>query len=177
MTQISSNNFKGFIPKIWGPSAWNFIHTIALSYPDNPTPFDKENYKAFFLSLQNVLPCGKCRNHYTENIKELNINNYLDNSSSLFLWTNKIHNASNATYGGKQTDVNTAKNSFFNWLTTNISITPTSSKTIHNIAKKKIVKKEHFSQKKLSKKYILGICILIIISIIIVHLIMKKLLK
>ena len=75
MTQVSSQNFKGFSPKIWGPSAWKFIHTIALSYPDNPTPFDKENYKAFFLSLQNVVPCARCREHYEKNIKDININN------------------------------------------------------------------------------------------------------
>ena len=73
MTQVSSQNFKGFSPKIWGPSAWKFIHTIALSYPDNPTPFDKENYKNFFLSLKKILPCDKCRYHYNENIKNLDI--------------------------------------------------------------------------------------------------------
>jgi len=170
MTQVSSQNFKGFLPKIWGPSAWKFIHTIALSYPDNPTPFDKENYKAFFFSLQNVVPCGKCREHYAKNIKDIKINNYLDNSSSLFLWTNKIHNLANASYGGKQTDVNTAKNFFLNWLTTNIS----ESKKLNN----NIVKKEHFSlPKPMSKKKILGICLLIIVCIIIVHFVMKKLLK
>ena len=171
MTQVSSQNFKGFSPKIWGPSAWKFIHTIALSYPDNPTPFDKENYKAFFLSLQNVVPCARCREHYEKNIKDININNYLDNSSSLFLWTNKIHNLANASYGGKQTDVNTAKNFFFNWLTTNVS-------EISQHKNNNIVKKEHFSSPKpMSKKKILGICLLIIVSIIITHFIMKKLLK
>jgi len=171
MTQVSSQNFKGFSPKIWGPSAWKFIHTVALSYPDNPTPFDKENYKSFFLSLQNVVPCGKCRDHYSKNIKDININNYLDNSSSLFLWTNKIHNLANATYGGKQTDVNIAKNFFFNWLTTNI---PEITQRKNN----NIVKKEHFSSTKpMSKKKILGICLLIIVCIIIAHFVMKKLLK
>jgi hypothetical protein len=172
MTQVSSQNFKGFSPKIWGPSAWKFIHTIALSYPDNPTPFDKENYKAFFLSLQNVVPCARCREHYEKNIKDININNYLDNSSSLFLWTNKIHNLANASYGGKQTDVIKAKNFFFNWLTTNVSEIPQLKKNNN------IVKKEHFSSPKpMSKKKILGICLLIIVSIIITHFIMKKLLK
>ena len=171
MTQVSSQNFKGFSPKIWGPSAWKFIHTIALSYPDNPTPFDKENYKAFFLSLQNVVPCGKCRDHYAKNIKDININNYLDNSSSLFLWTNKIHNLANASYGGKQTDVNSAKNFFFNWLTTNVSEIP-------ELKNNNIVKKEHFSPSKpMSKQKILGICLLIIVCIIIAHFVMKKLLK
>jgi hypothetical protein len=171
MTQVSSQNFKGFSPKIWGSSAWKFMHTIALSYPDNPTPFDKENYKAFFLSLENVIPCGKCRNHYATNLKNININNYLDNSSSLFLWTNKVHNAANATYGGKQTDVNTAKNFYLNWLTTNI---PQITQRKNN----NIVKKEHFSSTKpMSKKKILGICLLIIVCIIIAHFVMKKLLK
>lgn len=171
MTQVSSQNFKGFSPKIWGPPAWKFIHTVALSYPDTPTPFDKENYKAFFLSLQNVIPCAKCRNHYTKNVKDIDINNYLDNSSSLFLWTNKIHNLANATYGGKQTDVNTAKDFFFNWLTTNIPEQPQPKNN-------NIVKKENFDlPKPMSKKKIILICLLLIVGIIVTHLIIKKLLK
>ena len=36
-------------PEIWGPSAWIFLHTITLNYPNNPTIYDKQNYKNFLL--------------------------------------------------------------------------------------------------------------------------------
>ena len=31
-------------PEIWGPHAWQFLHSITLSYPDNPTFEDKNNH-------------------------------------------------------------------------------------------------------------------------------------
>ena len=39
----------------------------------NPRPKDKENYRNFILSLQHVLPCGKCRANLKENFKKLPI--------------------------------------------------------------------------------------------------------
>ena len=47
-------------PNLWGPHGWKFIHYVTFGYPINPTNQDKENYKMFFLSLQNILPCSKC---------------------------------------------------------------------------------------------------------------------
>ena len=34
-------------PEIWGPHAWQFLHSITLSYPDNPTLEDKNNHAQF----------------------------------------------------------------------------------------------------------------------------------
>lgn len=50
-------------PKKWGPSAWTFLHSIALCYPQHPSDMDKQHYKMFFLSLAYVLPCLKCQEH------------------------------------------------------------------------------------------------------------------
>jgi hypothetical protein len=45
-------------PEIWGPHGWKFMHYVALAYPAKPTEEDKKNYKIFFESIQNILPCG-----------------------------------------------------------------------------------------------------------------------
>ena len=37
-------------PRIWGPPAWTFLHSVTLAYPDNPTETDRTNYKKFFNS-------------------------------------------------------------------------------------------------------------------------------
>ena len=55
-------------PNIWGPSAWTFLHTIALQYPELPTDDDKKQYYIFFNSLKDVLPCPNCRMHYSEHL-------------------------------------------------------------------------------------------------------------
>ena len=79
-------------PNVWGPKLWFVIHTMALNYPDNPTYDDKRNYENFFNSLQFVIPCDKCRIHYTERINKNPVINHLENSDSLFRYTIEIHN-------------------------------------------------------------------------------------
>jgi hypothetical protein len=51
-------------PKVWGPPLWNAINVIARCYPESPTVTDMRNYREFFASLANVLPCRKCQRHY-----------------------------------------------------------------------------------------------------------------
>ena len=35
------------------------------------TEEDKNNYRVFFESLKNTIPCPKCREHYSENLKQI----------------------------------------------------------------------------------------------------------
>ena len=82
-------------PEIWGPHAWQFLHSITLSYPDNPTLEDKNNHAQFFNSIQNILPCQKCRDHYTQNLQAFPVEQHLDNKESLFRWSIDLHNRVN----------------------------------------------------------------------------------
>ena len=86
-------------PTVWGPKLWFVIHTMALNYPDNPTYDDKRNYETFFNSLKFVIPCDKCRVHYTERINKNPIINHLENSDSLFRYTIELHNDVNKSLG------------------------------------------------------------------------------
>ncbi len=86
-------------PSIWGPIFWTTIHIVSLAYPDNPTPEEKKAAKDFFESLQFVLPCPICRNHYKENLKELPIDAALESREQLVLWAFNIHNAVNKKLG------------------------------------------------------------------------------
>lgn len=53
-------------PDDWGPPAWYLIFTIIDDMPEYPS--DTEYYRMFFESLQGVLPCQMCRDHYTRHI-------------------------------------------------------------------------------------------------------------
>ncbi len=68
------NSNDGMLTTIWGPSQWHFLHTMSFNYPVNPTQKDKVNYRAYVLSLRNVLPCGKCRANLRHNFKKLPLN-------------------------------------------------------------------------------------------------------
>ena len=84
----------------WGPSAWLFLHSVSFQYPENPTDQDKNNYKIFFESLQNILPCPNCREHYQKNLKENPMN--LESRESLIKWVIDLHNLVNQKNSKKE---------------------------------------------------------------------------
>lgn len=90
------------LPKEWGPSAWKFIHYVALKYPKNPTEEDKKQYFIFFHNLQFILPCDKCAKHFKDNLLKNPIQSSLDNNKTLFKWTVDIHNMVNKDLNKKE---------------------------------------------------------------------------
>ena len=87
-------------PEIWGPHAWIFLHSVTFDYPDNPTPDIKKKYKGFFESLQGILPCEKCRNHYKNNLKKQPLTDtILKSRKNLIEWLIDIHNTINKKNG------------------------------------------------------------------------------
>ena len=64
----------GFLVSVWGPLQWTFLHIISFNYPVNPTEEDKQNYRNYVLSLQNILPCRHCRENLTNNLKKYPLN-------------------------------------------------------------------------------------------------------
>ena len=82
-------------PNVWGPHGWKFMHYVSLGYPQEPTENDKRNYKDFYTSLQNVLPCVTCPGTYQKNLSELPIDNALQSRDSLVKWVIDIHNKVN----------------------------------------------------------------------------------
>ena len=82
-------------PLIWGPSAWLFIHSITLSYPEKPSVEYQTNMKNFIHSLSYLLPCEECKYNYSKKLKKLNINNIVKNKSDLIKMFINIHNEVN----------------------------------------------------------------------------------
>lgn len=73
---FSKKDYKsndGMLVSIWGPGMWHFLHTMSFNYPIEPSEEDKHHYKDFIESLGNILPCGKCRENYKHNMKDVPI--------------------------------------------------------------------------------------------------------
>lgn len=70
-TDADYKNNNGMLTQVWGPALWHFLHAMSFNYPVKPTAIQKKQYKDHVLSLQYVLPCGKCRDNLTQNFKEL----------------------------------------------------------------------------------------------------------
>jgi hypothetical protein len=86
---------------IWGPHLWFSLHTISFNYPLNPTQEERNNFKNFFLNLQEVIPCSICKKNYIRHLKEHPIDNFLNNRKSLVYWVIDMHNMVNGEIGKK----------------------------------------------------------------------------
>lgn len=86
---------------IWGPHLWFSLHSISFNYPLKPSIEDKKNYKNFFLSLQEVIPCSVCKKNYKRHLNEHPLQDYLDSRKSLVYWVIDMHNMVNAEIGKK----------------------------------------------------------------------------
>lgn len=93
-------------PKSWGPHFWFVMKCIAYNYPDNPTTEEKERVKKFYLDLQYLLPCAKCRKSYTEHIFNHPINHWLANGRKLFEWVNIIYKETNKNINANNGNAN-----------------------------------------------------------------------
>lgn len=109
---LSPNSNNGMITKIWGPSLWKSLHTITFGFPINPSYQDKINYKNFFESLGDVLPCKYCRFSYKKFIDEHDTKLTFDVFNSRYTlskWLYDIHNKVNnklgMNYGVKFKDI------------------------------------------------------------------------
>ena len=74
-------------PKEWGPYMWNVLHLLTV-HPKSSIA----DYKDFFNSIANILPCTKCKENYTLHLKALPIPN---NKTNLAEWLIQIHNRVN----------------------------------------------------------------------------------
>ena len=80
-------------PKIWGPHGWFFIESIIIALPNNIDLNMQNELKHFFISLQSLLPCEKCRLHFSKYVKKTDIINYdFSNKNNVIKWINSAHN-------------------------------------------------------------------------------------
>lgn len=89
-TRKQYNSKDGMMTAIWGPSLWHALHSISFNYPVKPTIKDKKNYRNFILQLKYILPCGKCRENFRNNLKRLPLK--IENMKSRATFSRYIYN-------------------------------------------------------------------------------------
>jgi len=83
-------------PKIWGPHAWFFIDSIIISLPNIIDNTLQNEIKHFLLSLSTILPCEKCRYHFSGYLKETDLPNIdFSTKDKVIKWINTLHNQVN----------------------------------------------------------------------------------
>lgn len=90
------------------------MFAIALGYPGSPRINDQFHYKRFYLDIQYILPCDKCRRHYRSHMKRLPINPFLRGGrKALFAWVLRIHNMVNIDLGKPALSASQAMRKYF----------------------------------------------------------------
>lgn len=103
----------GIDPKVWGPSAWNLIHTIAFRVASQNDTVSYNMAKHIYYSFLYILPCDKCRKNYDQHIIHLPIP---ESTEELPRWTYALHKrvsgdnyswaAAKQRWSGREVDLN-----------------------------------------------------------------------
>lgn len=62
---------NGMVTSAWGPAMWHVLHCMSFNYPVRPSAAQRRAYRAYLLSLRDVLPCGACRANLRANLRKL----------------------------------------------------------------------------------------------------------
>ena len=107
-----SNANNGLITKIWGPPAWDFLHSVTFGYPLEPTNEQKKWYRDFFVKVGDILPCKYCRDSYKMFIKtgeskltDESMNNRKTFTKWFYLLHNRVNEKLGVDYGVTYEDV------------------------------------------------------------------------
>lgn len=90
--------------RAWGPPAWFVLIMVAMGYPcTRPTSRQRAEYRRFFKSFGDVMPCSLCRDSYKLFLKEIPMdNNVMSSRRNLVYWVFDIKNLVNEKLGCKQ---------------------------------------------------------------------------
>ena len=83
-------------PSYWGSKYWFVMKSVAQMYPDNnPSDYEREAAKSFYMSLQHLLPCEECKAHYKRLVRKYPIDTHLESNRDLLEWVKMIQTTIN----------------------------------------------------------------------------------
>ena len=84
-------------PSLWGKVTWKTLHYIGYAFPEQPTEEQKRAALNLLFSLANLLPCEKCRQHYSSYLAESPPN--VESREGFARYLNELHNKVNERLG------------------------------------------------------------------------------
>lgn len=107
--KISSSSTSSYEPSKFGPAFWFTLHNGSTTYPENPTSVVMYGMQQLLINLPFLIPCVKCREHYFEYIKNINLETVTASKIGLFSFMVDLHNHINAMNGKHQMSLDLAK--------------------------------------------------------------------
>lgn len=81
----------------WGPYGWNWLHTLAATYPDSPDVEQASTVYRRLWGFASRLPCGECRTHAIAYIKANPP--FLKTAAGFQHWAWRFHSSVNERLG------------------------------------------------------------------------------
>lgn len=100
-------------PKIWGPSYWFTLHTIAICYPQHPNEVTKKKYYDFIQNIPLFIPIGDIGNAFSKMLDKYPVTPYLDSRESFMKWVHFIHNKMNVALGKQSITMEEAMSRYY----------------------------------------------------------------
>jgi hypothetical protein len=75
---------------------------VTFGYPDQPSPEEQQAAVNLFESLQHLLPCPKCADHFCQGLSQTPVNQHVRSKQALTRWLVDFHNRVNARLGKPQ---------------------------------------------------------------------------
>lgn len=102
--KFTEKDFKsndGMSTGVWGPALWHFLHTMSFNYPVKPSEKDQRHYREYMETLENILPCKKCRENLKKNYKAIGFRKkkHFKNRKNFSLMIYNLHEEVNRTLG------------------------------------------------------------------------------
>lgn len=82
---------------VWGPPGWNWLHRLAIDYPERPSRADARAAFRRLWSFVTHLPCDECRTHATRYV--LGHPPDLTSTQAFQSWAWAFHNHANIRLG------------------------------------------------------------------------------
>jgi len=73
---------------------WDVFYAIAFAYPNQPTPREQDAARQYFGSVEHLLPCEYCRDHYAAFLRNHPVR--AESSAALSAWVLQLNNDVNA---------------------------------------------------------------------------------
>lgn len=83
--------------KEWGPIGWEFLHQVAIGYPNDPSNEERQWALVFLNSVSHILPCVECQHHFQQLLREFPPD--VRNSCTFQTWLFHAHNKVNQRLG------------------------------------------------------------------------------
>ena len=82
---------------IWGPLGWMTLHSIATSYPEVPSPAERQLVSTWLDLFRDTITCPYCKDHFTDMLAAYRRQypNMLDSRQSFTVATFRMHNSVN----------------------------------------------------------------------------------